>query len=101
MKTEIYHSIINCLENIRIHLKLSQLKFSAFFVLTSEGYRLSISKDTNKNKNYVKIYLIHILSTILYNVLCKFKQQILSLIIMIITSFKINATIFLKKIKYL
>ncbi|WP_342255812.1 hypothetical protein [Spiroplasma endosymbiont of Poecilobothrus nobilitatus] len=36
-----------------------------------------------------------------YCVLCKFKQQILSLVIMIITSFKINATIFLKKIKYL
>ncbi|WP_348736161.1 hypothetical protein [Spiroplasma endosymbiont of Ammophila pubescens] len=58
MKTEIYRSIVNCLENIRMHLKLSQLKFVAFFVLTREGYRLSIAKDTNKNKNYVKIDLI-------------------------------------------
>ncbi len=39
--------------------------------------------------------------TKLKDVLCKFKQQILSLVSMIITSFKINATIFLKKLKYL
>ncbi|WP_338964010.1 MULTISPECIES: hypothetical protein [unclassified Spiroplasma] len=67
MKIEIYHRIINCLENIRMHLRLSQLKFAAYFSFTREGYRLAIAKDTNKNKTYVKIDLIHILTTILYN----------------------------------
>ncbi len=44
---------------------------------------------------------INVWNKFLSNVLCKFKQQILSLVSMIITSFKINATIFLKKLKYL
>ncbi|WHQ37423.1 hypothetical protein [Spiroplasma sp. SV19] len=67
MKIEIYHGIINCLENIRMHLKLSQLKFAAYFSFTREGYRLAIAKDTNKNKTYVKLDVVHILATILYN----------------------------------
>ncbi|WP_425379691.1 hypothetical protein [Spiroplasma endosymbiont of Stenodema calcarata] len=62
MKNEIYHGIINCLENIRVHLKLSQLKFAAYFSFTREGYRLAIAKDTNKNKNYVKIDLLTIIT---------------------------------------
>lgn len=59
MKIEIYHRIINCLENIRMHLRLSQLKFAAYLSFTREGYRLAIVKDTNKNKTYVKIDLIN------------------------------------------
>ncbi len=57
MKIEIYHKIIDCLESISMHLKLSQLKFAAYFSFTREGYRLVIAKDTNKNKTYVKIEL--------------------------------------------
>ncbi|WP_424526224.1 hypothetical protein [Spiroplasma endosymbiont of Glossina fuscipes fuscipes] len=59
MKIEIYHKIIDCLKSIRMHLKLSQLKFATYFSFTREGYHLAIAKDTNKNKTYVKIDLIN------------------------------------------
>ncbi|AGM25466.1 hypothetical protein [Spiroplasma chrysopicola] len=67
METEIYQKVITCLENIRMHLKISQLEFAAFLSLTREGYRLAIAKDTNRHKQYIKLDLIHIFSAILFN----------------------------------